>query len=58
MQEGADTESYNGLVMGANDNTYIMRGKHFDVLRNVSALTETLSAAHHQCDAQNVEKEW
>eukprot|EP00200_Dunaliella_tertiolecta_P009141 CAMPEP_0202380178 /NCGR_PEP_ID=MMETSP1127-20130417/27502_1 /ASSEMBLY_ACC=CAM_ASM_000462 /TAXON_ID=3047 /ORGANISM="Dunaliella tertiolecta, Strain CCMP1320" /LENGTH=600 /DNA_ID=CAMNT_0048978833 /DNA_START=71 /DNA_END=1873 /DNA_ORIENTATION=+ len=39
-QEGADAEAYNGLVMGANENTYIMRGKHFDVLRNVEGGVE------------------
>jgi hypothetical protein len=32
-----DAEAYNGLVMGAGDNDYLMRGRYFEVLRNVSA---------------------
>ena len=36
QEDGVDSDAYHGLVMGANENTYIMRGRHFDVLRNVS----------------------
>lgn len=36
--EDDEGEGYSGLVMGAGENNYLLRGKHFDVLRNVSCV--------------------
>ncbi|KAJ9521148.1 hypothetical protein QJQ45_022851 [Haematococcus lacustris] len=33
--EDDDGSTYQGLIMGAGENNFLMRGRHFDVLRNV-----------------------
>lgn len=36
-EDEEDDNTIHGIVMGANENNFLMRGAHIDVLRNVGA---------------------